>query len=266
MISWKQVLQHTTAWLSEYVWRMFGAFVLLTAGLLVATAINFYFRRVLRKNRDFELRKKYFAIRGILTLAVLAATATLMLVALGVAGPVVGFVVTVGIALGIFADSLAGFRILLLEPFQIGDKIELKGEGLTGVVTETTLTGIVLTTPSRAQVILSNRKLFDNPIINHTPAGADSLLSFQFVLELPTDISALEEQICSLAAAMPGFHHGSGGTVRITRIESDTVTCSIQFFVSTRSPNDLSTEFLKSAKVEFDRRNVKVRSLETLKS
>jgi hypothetical protein len=45
---------------------MFGAFVVLTAGLLLATAINVYFRRVLRKHGNFELRKKYFAIRGIL--------------------------------------------------------------------------------------------------------------------------------------------------------------------------------------------------------
>ncbi len=265
MISWMQVLQHITAWFTEYVWRMLGSAVVLVAGLLLASAIYLYFRRALRNTTRFDIRKRYFAVRGVVILTVLVATATLMLIALGVAGPVIGFVVTLGLALGIFADSLGGFRIFLLRPFEIGDIVELTGEGLTGMVKEITLSGIVLMTPSKAEVILSNRKLFENPIINHSPLGANTLLAFQFVLGLAAGIDVLEQKICSLAAALPGFDSSGGCSVQVTRIESDTVTIVVRFFVSQRRQEDPSTTFLKSAKAEFDRENVSVSSLITLK-
>jgi small-conductance mechanosensitive channel len=271
MVTWTQVVQHASAWFAEYLWRALGAFVVLVIGLLLAWVVSAILRRLMhrRVSNGFMSHRtmgQYFAVRAVTTLAILVTTAILVLVALGVAGPVIGFVVTLGLALGVFADSLGGFRILLFRPFEIGDLLELKGEGLKGVVEQITLSGIVLMTASNARVILNNRKLFENPIVNHTAAQADARLSFQLVLGLSADFGVMEETCRSIASGTPGFNSGHQCIVRVTRIEAEFVTFFVQFFVSGRSNEDPSALFLKKAKAEFDRLNIAVRLLEALES
>jgi small-conductance mechanosensitive channel len=267
MVTWTQVVQHASAWFAEYLWRTLGAFVVLVTGLLLAWVVNAVLGHVMRKRfMPYKTSGQYFAVRPVITLAILVTTAILVLVALGVAGPVIGFVITLGLALGVFADSLGGFRILLFRPFEIGDLLELKGEDLKGVVERITLSEIVLMTASHARVILSNRKLFENPIVHHTAAQVDARLSFQLVLGLSVDFGAVEETCRSVASGTPGFNSGHECTVRVTRIETETVTIFVQFFVSGQSNEDPSALFLKKAKAEFDRLNVSVRLLEALES
>lgn len=266
MITWKQVLQHLTVWFVDFVWRMLGALAVLALGLLVVSLIYFIIGRFVRRDNGFQVRRRLIVVRGMLGLAVLVATATLMLVALGVAGSVIGFIVTLGLALGVFADSLGGFRILLLRPFEIGDTLELKGEGLKGVVAQTTLSGIVLLTSDGAQVLVSNRKLFENPIINHTSTRTERLLAFHLEVGLGVGIPSLEQQIRSLAAASPGAYPHQECRIKVTRIEADFVTFIVQFSVPAKSADDPSTEFLKMVKADFDRQHVSVRLLQAIES
>src|SRR5215469_4619616 len=131
---WKELIQHARAWLTENSWRVVAALVILILGLLLAAFIE----RLLRAALRFRAResRKAFVIPQIGWLIVVLLTLTLMLVALGLAGPIIGFIVTVGLALGLLADSFSGLRILATQPFRVGDLIEIKSEGVIGSVIE----------------------------------------------------------------------------------------------------------------------------------
>ena len=266
MITWNQVQQHLTVWFVEFLWRMFGVLGILALGLIAAVFVRVVFNPILRRCDSPRQRQTYFALRGILLLTVAVASAALVLVAFGVAGPVIGLVVTLGLALGFFADSLGGFRILLLRPFQVGDTLEIPSLGLRGIVAQITLTGIVLHTAGRAEVRVSNRKLFEDPIISHPGFDPGIDLAFRLDLGLAVEIGELQQQIRSLAEASPAFDPIHGCRVQVTRIESGFVRFEVRFFARRKAGEDPSSEFLKLAKAEFDRQGVRVRLLKPIKS
>ncbi len=266
MITWNQVQQHLTVWFVEFLWRMLGVLGILVLGLIAALIVRVAFKRILRRCDNPRQRQTFFVLRGILLLAVAVAGAAFVLVAFGVAGPVIGLVVTLGLALGVFADSLGGFRILLLRPFEVGDTLELPGLGLRGIVAQITLTGIVLHTADRSEVLVSNRKLFENPIITHAGFDPGADLAFRLDLGLAGEIGELQQQIRTLAEATPGFDPIHGCRVIVTRIESGFVGFEVRFFARRKAGEDPSSEFLKLTKAEFDRHGVGVRLLKPIKS
>jgi small-conductance mechanosensitive channel len=263
MAHWNQILPQLTTWLVEYLWRSLGALAVLVVGMTLQKAVSFISWRI-RRRRVFHPVDR--AVPAIVILGIWVVTAVLMLVVLGVAGPVIGLMVTLGLALGIFADSLGGFRILLSSPFQIGDLLELQGEGLKGIVVQTSLSGIVLETASHSKVIVSNRKLFENPIINHTGQMANVDVSVQLVLGHSVDLDALEQTSRKVAAGVSGFNGGEYCSVTVTRIDSDAVTVLVKFRVARKSGEDPAGLFMKNTKAELDRLAIPVRSLEVLKS
>jgi small conductance mechanosensitive channel len=161
---------------AEYSWRVFAALAILVLGLLFAAAIQRLLYIVLHA-RALPVRKVH-SIAHIRSLAVVLLTFTLMLAVLGLAGPVIGFIVTVGLALGVLADSFSGLRILTTQPFRIGDLIEIKGEGVIGSLMEITISDITLETADNTRVIVPNRKLLDSLVINHSPSSAQKVLRF----------------------------------------------------------------------------------------
>ena len=222
---WKELVQHARAWLGEYSWRVVAALIILALGLLLAAAIRRLLRTVLRARAPGS--RKGFIIAQIGWLVVVLLTVTLMLVALGLAGPVIGFIVTVGLALGLLADSFSGLRILATQPFRVGDLIEIKSEGVIGSVIQTSISDIILEIADNTRVIVPNRKLLDCLVINHSPSSAQKLLRFQFVLDPTSGINVLEEQIGSIMKAVPGIELGNGKQVFVTTIESNSVTFDV---------------------------------------
>jgi small-conductance mechanosensitive channel len=197
-------------------------------------------------------------------LGVLLITFALVLTALGLAGPVIGFMVTVGVALGLAADSFIGFRILSVRPFLIGDVIEIKGEGVIGRVEQTSLSQIVLLTADNTQVYVPNRKLLDRLVVNHSALGADALSSFEFVLESTREVDVLEEAIRNFLKSMADSRRGGQGMVWITLIESDSITFKIRIPGSQFDAERNGSEFLKLAKARFDQAGIGIRSLRAM--
>jgi small conductance mechanosensitive channel len=259
---WNELLQHAKAWLAEYSWRFLAAAVILVLGLLLAAGIRMMLMIALRARKP-RSRKSFFIAQSV-WLAVVVLTLSLVLVALGLAGPVIGFIVTVGLALGVLADSLGGLRILGSQPFRVGDMIEIKGEGVTGSVVQISISDTVLMTADNTEVIVPNRKLFDRLIVNHSPSWAVKLLRFQFVLDPLHGVDVLEEQIRAIMKTVPGIKFGKDEHVWVTLIEANSVTFNIQFPASPFEAERTGSEFLKTAKTQFDSAGVAIRSLSVL--
>ena len=260
---WKELGQHARAWLGEYSWRFVAALLILVLGLLLASAIGRLLEIALPDR--FSRSRKRFAITAIVSLTVVLLAGTLALVALGVAGPVIGFIVTVGLGLGLVADSFSGLRIFITQPFRVGDLIEIKGEDVIGDVTDIGMSDIILETADSTRVIVPNRKLLDSLVVNHSQSrGAGKLLHFQFVLDRGSGVDALEEHIGAIMKALPGMDIGRDRQVLVAAIESNSVTFHIHFRAPQFQAELTASEFLKAAKARFDHADIAIRSLTAL--
>jgi small-conductance mechanosensitive channel len=135
-----------------------------------------------RRRHDASAWQRY-TFPLIAFLFVLFLTVVLMLNALGLAGPIVSSIVTVGLALGVIADSFSGFRIFGSRPFSVGDVIEIKGEDVIGIVTQISLSGTALKLTNNTEVIVPNRKLLDKLVISHSPGSGRRRFRLQLVLD-----------------------------------------------------------------------------------
>ncbi len=108
--------------------------------------------------------KLIWLVAFIVALGNLGVDTAALIAGLGVSGLVLGFALQ---------DSLSNFAsgmlILLYEPFDVGDFVEL--DGTIGKVADLTLVSTILTTPDNKTVTFPNSKVWGNPIVNFTVTG-----------------------------------------------------------------------------------------------
>ena len=168
-----QVLQ---IWVSVFAWKALAALLVLIMGSVFAIIVEQIMYWVLSKRPGIHSGTEFFVPR-IIKLGIIVLTLASALAVLGVAGPVVGVIVTVGLAVGLIADMVSGLRMLGFAPYEVGDLIEIKDEGVAGLVEEIAIFTTTLRTSEGTKVILPNRKLFDWVVIHSVSPG--QILQFQ---------------------------------------------------------------------------------------
>jgi len=260
-MDWQEAIKATHDSLALLGWRALGAVAVLFAGLVLAFASRPLIASLAR--RGFR-SKAYRALPGIIWLAIAVLTLVLMLVVLGVAGPVIGFVVTIGVALGLFTDSFGGLRILVSRPFEIGDTIEIVDKKIEGMVVETTLVGTRLWARDGSQILVPNGMLFNNPIRNHSSPRSRGLLTFEFIVKPKGEITDLEKMVSAMIESTAGLDN-SGFEISVTRIDPDAVTLKVRVATAPEVRERVASDFLKTANTQFEASGVAVRSLALLK-
>lgn len=89
---------------------------------------------------------------------------TAALAGLGVAGIAIGFA-----AQDTVANVIAGFLIFVDKPFGVGDWVEVSGQ--SGEVSEITLRTTRIKTPNNTWVVIPNKMIIDEVLVNHTRRG-----------------------------------------------------------------------------------------------
>lgn len=153
--------------------RLAAAILVFVIARLIASGLKRFIRRSMKaRDRDPELiiLLEMLTHWGILALGVVLAAEQIapgrfssLIAGLGVAG------ITIGFALQDVAKNfIAGILLLLQQPFEIGDDIEVNGYG--GKVLEISLRSTNIRTFDGRHVIIPNTDVFINPIINFSRA------------------------------------------------------------------------------------------------
>lgn len=159
------ILSHTKS--------IFGALAILIVGLLIAYAIKQRLHAFFRHSPGDQTVKLFLV--NMLHGAVLLVLATIVLTQLGV--PTTSLVALLGagsiaIALAI-KDSLSniasGFLLIFLQPFKIGDVVELCG--ILGTVDQINLFTTRVKTPNYESIHFPNNKIMNDKIINKSFKG-----------------------------------------------------------------------------------------------
>ncbi len=262
-MDWRQHLHLAERWIEGLAWRLAGAAAILVAGLLLASFLSscaWYVARRGDRGYDLDRRRRSSFVALVIRVAIWVATASLMFSALGVPASVISVIVTVGVGLGVFADSLSGLRALLFPPFHIADVIELKSEGVTGMVSEISLSGVVLQVPSGGEVMVPSRKLFDSLLVNHTAAENRKMVSFRVRLPVK-DMEASQALTQGLLDGLPGVLPQRAPTVHFAGLCASTVTLDVRFFVQWHARREVASEFVRCLMAELTARQIPVEEI-----
>jgi small conductance mechanosensitive channel len=169
-IAWDSILSSVLGFLPRLG---AAALVYILARLISSWATNGVRKAMERQKRDPELilliemltRWGVLALGIVLALEQLAPGRLSGLVAgLGIAGFTIGFALQ-----DVAKNFVAGILLLILQPFDIGDAIQVNGHA--GSVLNITLRSTDLRTWDGLHVIIPNTDVFVNPIINYSKAG-----------------------------------------------------------------------------------------------
>ena len=267
------VVQHAQAWLANNAWRGVSAFLLLIAGLVLATAVRWilgWLWRARSRHLGFGRSGVTTAFRiNLVWLGIIVVSFALALAALGLASEVIGLIVTVGLGVGFIADTFSGFRLLGSRSYRVGDLIEIRNDGkdagVAGMVMEISAGRTILRTQEGTYVIVPNRKLLDHLIVNYSSSEV-RVLRLQFVLGSSLGIEALEERLKSISGGLIPKQSGRDRQVQVvvTQIDLDTATFVLHVPVSPYEAAQTASDFLKRSKAELERVGVGVRSISIL--
>jgi small-conductance mechanosensitive channel len=148
-----------------------AAIVTFVATLIVASLATQWIKRAVKKQReDPELiemlgrltRWAIIVIGTMLALEQVNFNVTSFLAGLGVAGFTIGFALQ-----DIARNFVAGILLLIRQPFNIGEAVEIAG-GFSGQVMDVNIRDTVIKTWDGEEVILPNIDVFGNPILNYS--------------------------------------------------------------------------------------------------
>jgi small-conductance mechanosensitive channel len=163
---WQDWLQK----LVDFIPSLIAALITFGASLLLSSVIARWVKRTARLRIEDEetLRLLSRATKwGVIVLGTVLALdqinfdVTSFVAGLGVAGLTIGFALQ-----DIARNFIAGILLLIRQPFEIGDAVEIAGHG--GTILDVTTRDTVLKTWDGEMVILPNIDVFTSPITNYT--------------------------------------------------------------------------------------------------
>lgn len=113
---------------------------------------------------DSLLRYTVLAFAVVMALGQLDVDVTAAIAGLGIAGIAIGFAAQDSVA-----NVISGFMIFLDKPFQTGDWVEVVDQ--RGTVVEITLRSTRIRTPSNTFVIIPNKTIINEVLVNHSKNG-----------------------------------------------------------------------------------------------
>lgn len=232
---------------------LIAALVVFAVGLFLASLI----RRVVR--RRLERRTKnpqpiilvsqlvYWLLVifvAAISLQMVGFNLTAFLAGLGIAGITIGFALQ-----DVTKNFIAGVLMLIQQPFEIGETIEVGG--YTGTVLAIDLRATQLRTADGRLVLIPNGEVFVSPITNFSQAKSRRI-------EISTGVAyenqpeAVRQTALQAIEAIPGLISDPSPEVRFTNFGSSTFDLTIFFWIDTSQTNvtaakDAGLEAVKAA-------------------
>lgn len=176
--------------------------ILLVAGVVIRGFREILSKALAKSKRMSELVRQFLVNVAGKLLWVLVWL--LVLAQLGVdIGPLVAGVAVGGFIVGFaFQDTLsnfaAGLMLLINEPFQVGDYVEVGGTA--GSVKELNIMAVTLHTPDNRKVMLPNKVAWGAPITNYTSTGTRRV-DMKIGISYSSDINKAKQIVSDLLAA-----------------------------------------------------------------
>ncbi len=182
-----------------------------------------------------------------LGLLALDKTVTSLLAGVGVVGLALGFAFQ-----DIAANFMAGFIMAVKRPFEVGDLVEIGGQ--KGIIHRLELRATRLTTLQGLSVIIPNKDVFQNPIVNFT-ATQDRRMDMVVGVAYNVSLEQVRAVIIAAVAGVPGRDPARDTEVYYTEFGETAINIDLRFWLtSADEPTYLTarSETIIALKTAFD--------------
>jgi small conductance mechanosensitive channel len=151
-------------------------------------------------------------------------TVTSLLAGVGVVGLALGFAFQ-----DIAANFMSGFLMVLRPPFEKGDLVETGGQ--SGTIERVELRATLLTTLQGLSVIIPNKDVFQNPIVNYTRTG-DRRMDLLVGIDHEASLTQARELALEAVRALDSRNPAREPEVYFTEFVEDSVLLSVRVWLA----------------------------------
>ena len=167
----------------------------------------------------------------------------------------------VGLALGFaaqdsLANTLAGFMIFWDKPFEVGDWVTVADR--YGEVREITMRSTRLRTNNNTYVVIPNKSIIDEVLVNHSKHGAtrvDVPVGIAYKEDIPTARAVLLAMLKDLAGAATE----PAPEVVVTGLGASSVDMQVRVWIADAAiENSIFVEVMERSKIALDRAGIEI--------
>ena len=244
-----------------FIPQLVAALVVFVAAILLANlAAKAVMKRAKDKVKSIQTAKLLADITrwAILILGIIIAlqqvnfNVTGFLTGLGIAGFTLGFALQ-----DIAKNFISGLLLLIRQPFQIGDAVELSG--FEGQVMEITLRDTVVKTWDGEVVILPNSDVYSNPIKNFSGLKNRRRI-IQVGVGYETDLAVAQRKILESVMSVEGVLHDPQPIVLATEFGASEIVLQAYFWVDQTQHSILQvpSDVIKAIKDATERESINI--------
>ena len=244
----------------------------LTLGLNIGVAIALFFvgrwlakflRRFVKQSLGktridrtlvaFASNMSYYVIMAFVLLAILGRLGietTSLIALIGAAGLAVGLSLQ-----GSLANFAAGILLIIFRPFRVGDWIEVSG--ISGHVEDIELLTTMLRTLDSRTVVIPNRKLTDDNIINYSTVG---ILRLDLVVGVAydSDLKQVKTVIRQVLSEDERILLEPAPTVGVLELADSSINVAVRPWVNTADYMPVSLSVYEAIKIRFDEVGIEI--------
>ena len=244
----------------------------LTLGLNIGVAIALFFvgrwlakflRRFVKQSLGktridrtlvaFASNMSYYVIMAFVLLAILGRLGietTSLIALIGAAGLAVGLSLQ-----GSLANFAAGILLIIFRPFRVGDWIEVSG--ISGHVEDIELLTTMLRTLDSRTVVIPNRKLTDDNIINYSTVG---ILRLDLVVGVAydSDLKQVKTVIRQVLSEDERILLEPAPTVGVLELADSSINVAVRPWVNTADYMPVSLSVYEAIKIGFDEVGIEI--------
>ena len=254
-------IQRVIEYLMVFIPKLIVALIIFFGMLYIASLVAKGVQKAAQKRGvDPELTKLFYRLTR-WSLIILGTIWALGMVDFNVTGFVAGLGIaglTIGFALKDIAENfIAGILLLLQQPFDIGEGIEVAG--YSGTVIDIAIRATTIRTWDGLLVILPNAEVYKNAITNYSKVDKRRI-GLDIGVGYETDLQKAHNTMIDVVAQLPGVVDDPEPTVVFKEFGDSAINASLYFWIDTEVVGFLVAQdaAVKGIKSAFEREGINI--------
>jgi len=167
----------------------------------------------------------------------------------------------VGIAIGFAAQDtlsniIAGFLIFMDKPFQVGDWVEVASEA--GQVSEITMRTTRIRTRDNTHVVIPNKKIIDEVLVNHSQHGATRVVA-TVGIAYKESIPAARKVLVQAMESVPGLLKDPAPSIVVNELGGSSVDLQVRVWIDEADQQEPVTDaVIEASKLALDAAGIEI--------
>ncbi|WP_419902533.1 mechanosensitive ion channel family protein [Kiloniella sp.] len=257
---YKQLIEQLSLTAVDFALEILAALAILTIGRFVAKRVSGYVEKLLAKSGKVDrtlqpviVKITRYAIMIFVIVAVLAqfgVETTSIIAILGAAG------LAIGLALqGTMQNIAAGFMLLFLRPFKVGEFVD--ADGIAGTVEEISLFVTHMTTVDGIYLSVPNSKLWSATVTNYS-RNSKRRTDLSIGIGYGDDIGKAEKVALAVISGDARIHKDPAAQVIITGLGESSVDLNIRYWTDSGDYWPALSDNRRAIKEAFDKEGISI--------